>query len=124
MGYQRQFDPEIAAESVAACVNDSALLGASAYALAVSNLGSASVEVPPGLYRVFLAGMSASESIALKTGNASVAAVFPSAGTPEVTAVFPGNAVERVRVLPGATYVAARTAVGGGTLYLVPVVML
>lgn len=127
VGYQRQFDPEIGVESTIACVNDGVLQGASAYALAISTAGSVSVEVPPGVYRVFLEGMSAAVTIALTTGSSGATAVFPTTGTPgtpAASAVFPGSAIERVRVLPDATFVAALSAGGNGTLYLVPLVKL
>lgn len=122
MGFQREFDPEIGDEALRACVNDGALADASSYALSVNASTSSSVSVPAGVYRVFLAGMSAAESIALRTGATGVSAALPSSGTPTKGAVFAGNEVVRVRVLPDGTYVAAISSVGSGTLYLVPLV--
>lgn len=125
MGFQRQFDPEIAVEGTLACVNDGAIQDAKSYALAVSTSGSSSMEVAPGLYRVFLGGMSAAITIAIKTGSSSgVAAVLPTTSTSELSGVFPGSMAERIRVLPGSPWVAAISSGGNGTLYLVPLVVL
>lgn len=123
MGYQREFDPEIGAESVRACVNDGALLGAQTYVLSV-NTTSSSLELPAGVYRVFLQGMSAAETLAMVTGGSGVSVALPTSGTPGAVAVFPGNAEVRLRVLPDKTFVAAISAVGGGTIFFVPVVRL
>lgn len=124
MGYQREFDPEIGAESVRACVNDGTLLGAQTHALSVNALTSSSLELPAGVYRVFLQGLSAAETLAMVTGGSGVTAALPTSGTPGVVAVFPGNAEVRLRVLPDKTFVAAISAVGGGTIFFVPVVRL
>ena len=123
VGYQRQFDPEIADESVRAGLNDGAIQGAASYALAVTTASTA-IEVPAGIYRVFLGGMDPAVTIALATGDSGVSASLPTSGTAVACAVFPGSAVERVRVLPGATWVAAISAGGSGTLYLAPLVPL
>lgn len=123
MGFQPDFDPEIGDESVRACLNDGALQGAESYALAVNTTTGTSVEVPPGVYRVYLAGQSATESIALITDAAAATPAFPS-GSPSASVVFPGNEVVRVRVQPDKRFVSAISAVGSGTLYLVPVVKL
>jgi hypothetical protein len=76
------------------------------------------------VYRVFLQGMSAAETVAMVTGGSGVTAALPTAGTARSVAVFPGNAEVRLRVLPDKTFVAAISAVGGGTLFFVPVVRL
>jgi hypothetical protein len=124
MGFQREFDPAIGDESLRACVNDGALVAAESHALAVNATTSSSLSLPAGIYRVFLQGMSAAETIAMVTGGSGVTAALPTAGTPRVAAVFPGNAEVRLRVLPDKTFVAAISAVGGGTVFFVPVVRL
>lgn len=123
MGFQREFDPELAEESLRACVNDGALQGAESYALSVNATTSSSVELPAGIYRVFLAGMSAAEQLALRTGESGVTASLPG-GSASASAVFSGNEVVRVRVQPDGRYLAAISAAGSGTLYIVPVVKL
>ena len=127
MGFQREFDPAIGDESLRACVNDGALVAAESHALAVNATTSSSVSLPAGVYRVFLQGMSAAETIAMVTGVSGVTAALPTAGSPgtsHAVAVFPGNAEVRLRVLPDKTFVAAISAVGGGTIFFVPVVRL
>jgi len=123
MGYQREFDPEIGEESLRACVNDAVLGGAKSYALSLSTT-SATVQVEPGIYRVFLDGMSASAVVAIKTGDTGVAASLPSTSSSTSSGVFAGNTEVRLRVQPDGTTVAAVLGTGTGTLYLVPVVML
>lgn len=123
MGYQREFDPEIGEESLRACVNDAALGGATSYALSLS-ASSASVQVEPGIYRVFLDGMSAAAVVAIETGGSGVTASLPSTSSPTSSSVFAGNTEVRLRVQPDGTTVAALLGTGSGTLYLVPVVML
>lgn len=123
MGYQREFDPEIGEESLRACVNDAALGGATSYALSLSAT-SATVQVEPGIYRVFLDGMSAAAVVAIETGGSGVTASLPSTSSPTSSSVFAGNTEVRLRVQPDGTTVAAVLGTGSGTLYLVPVVML
>lgn len=123
MGYQREFDPEIGEESLRACVNDAVLNGATSHALSLSAT-SASVQVEPGIYRVFLDGMSGAAVVAIETGGSGVTASLPSTSSPTSSSVFAGNTEVRLRVQPDGTTVAAVLGTGSGTLYLVPVVML
>lgn len=121
MGFRRQFDPEIGRAAHDACVNDGALDGRLSYALGVSGT-SASLLVEPGIYRVFLAERSATTSVAVATGDNSVSVALPTSG--QAVGVFPGDVVERLRVLPDRPYVAAILSTGTGTLYLSQVVAL
>ena len=121
MGFRRQFDPEIGRAARDASVNDGALDGRLSYALAVST-SSASLQVEPGIYRVYLAERTATTSVAIATGDNSVSVALPTTGQP--AGVFPGDVVERVRVLPDRPYVAAILSTGTGTLYLTQVVAL
>lgn len=123
MGYQREFDPEIGEEARRACVNDAVMAGASSYALTVGTT-SAALLLPAGVYAVFLQGMSAAETVALVTGEASVSAAMPVSGTPANSAVFAGSERVWLRVQPGRNWAAARTAAGSGTLFFVPLVRL
>jgi hypothetical protein len=79
MGFQREFDPAIGDESLRACVNDGALVDAESHALAVNATTSSSLSLPAGIYRVFLQGMSAAETIAMVTGGSGVTAALPTA---------------------------------------------
>lgn len=124
MSFQREYDPAIADESLRACVNDGVLQGASSYALSVNATTSTALELPAGVYRAFLQGSSAAETVALVVGDSGVSAVIPSAGTPSTSAVFSGAEQVRVRVQPDKTFVAAINAVGSGTIFFVPVVRL
>lgn len=99
MGYEPYFDSAAAMESTVACLNDHALRDGLTYALTVGTT-SASVEVAPGLYRVFLAGLDASKTVSLLVGDSAVEAEAATGGG--VSSVsFPGSAMERVRVPPG-----------------------
>lgn len=122
MGYEPYFDPAAAKESTVACLNDHALRDGLTYALAVGTT-SASVEVAPGLYRVFLAGLDGSKTVSLLVGESAVEAEAATSGGVSSVA-FPGSAMERVRVPPGTGHVAALLSAGSGTLVLVSLVKL
>jgi hypothetical protein len=125
MVLERRYDPALDRASLEGCLNDAVLAGHGTYALAVSTTSAVLGPIPAGIYRVFLDGLDPLRAVVLTTGDARVVAERPASGREGVrtSAVMPGNATERLRVLRGRQHVAALVTQGTGTLYLVPLVV-
>jgi len=120
MAFNRYFDEEIGRAAELSCLND----GSNTYGLGITDTTSTIDETAPGIYDVFLAGMSAAATVLLTSGRESDALVEPTT-TPQDVAMFPGNVVARIRVWPGNKVLSARLLTSGsGTLFLVQVVEL
>lgn len=126
MAYQRFFDEEMTRAGDLACIND--VIGQlQSYALDLSTTTASIEDVPPGIYRAFLAGMDPSLVVAVVVASSTRTVDLPTSGsTPtfeDPPCLFPGNAVERLRVIGGVQTVNARLVSGSATMYLVPVVV-
>lgn len=124
MPFTRLFDEEVDRAAVQGCLNDGAIAGVESYCLALTAAASDLSDIAPGVYHVFLAGMSPAATVLLAVTRSGDALVAPVPGTPQLVTMFPGNVVARIRVLPGRKVVSARLLSGTGSLYLVPVVAL
>lgn len=127
MAYQRFFDEEIARTAALACINDASFGLLQSYALDLSTTTATISDVAPGVYRVFLAGMDPSLVVAVVVASGTKTVDIPTSGsTPtfdDPPCLFPGNVVERLRVIGGLQTVNARLVSGTATLYLVPVLI-
>lgn len=124
MPFDRMFDEEVDRAAVEGCLNDGDIQGVKTYVLSLSNSSSHLSDVAPGIYRVFLDGLSPSATVLLRVGRASDSLTSPTSASPASLSMFPGSDVVRIRVLPGNTFVSARMLTGTGDLYFVPVVAL
>ncbi len=123
MGWEIPFDPVLTDRARGACVNDAMTAGdGKAYALTLT--GSAPetpAQLSSGIYRAWLKGRDATQSVVIALGGDEVEAEAPSSGSPKPNAVFAGDETVFVRVLPAMRYVSA-LVVGAGmteyTLYL------
>lgn len=127
MAYERIFDEESTRAGALACINDG--FGMYPYGLSVGTSIASLEGVTPGIYRVFLAGMDAAQVVVVMTTDTPMTGVWvlPDPGGGEGVddrpfSLFPGNVVERIRVLPIQRVVNAQISSGTGMLYLVPVV--
>jgi len=119
VAFNRYFDEEIGRAAQLSCLND----GSNTYGLDLTDTTETLDDVASGIYDVFLAGMSASATVLLRSGRASDSLTTPTS-TPQDLAMFPGSKIARIRVWPGNKVVSARLLTGTGTLYLVQVVEL
>ncbi len=120
MAFNRIFDEEIGRAAQLSCLND----GTHTYGLGLTDTTNTLTDIVPGIYDVFLDGMSASATVLLKPGRSSDSLVEPTS-TPRDIAMFPGSVMARIRVLPGQNVLSARLLTSGtGTLFLVQVVEL
>lgn len=124
MAYEPLYDPDQAIDSTISCLNDRALQGKNSYALSVSTNAMPVTLAVGGIYMVFLDGLDPTKTISLSVGAASSTPTLPTNGSPSNVVVFPGGAVERIRVPPSRLVVSAMLSTGSGTLYLVPLVTL
>lgn len=67
MAFNRYFDEEIGRAAQLSCLND----GSNTYGLDLTDTTETLDDVAPGIYDVFLAGMSASATVLLRSGRAS-----------------------------------------------------
>lgn len=118
MGWEISFDPVLTERARGACVNDAMVFNGKAYALTIT--GSAPVtptQLSSAIYRVWLKGRDAAQSVVLALGGDDVVAAAPTAGSPQPNAVFAGDETVFVRVLPAMRYVSALVVGAGATEY-------